>query len=45
MRADIDYASTMAKTTYGAIGVKVWIFRGEVVDDRRGQTYTTGGSA
>ncbi len=45
MRADIDYALTMAKTTYGAIGVKVWIFRGEVVDDRRGQTYTAGGSA
>jgi small subunit ribosomal protein S3 len=45
MRADIDYASTMAKTTYGAIGVKVWIFRGEVVEDRRGQTYTAGGSA
>jgi len=45
MRADIDYASTMAKTTYGAIGVKVWIFRGEVVDDRRGQTYTAGGNA
>lgn len=45
IRADIDYASVNAKTTYGMIGVKVWIFRGEVVEERRGQTYTTGGSA
>lgn len=29
-RADIDYARTTAKTTYGVIGVKVWIFKGEV---------------
>ena len=29
-RADIDYATSTAKTTYGAIGVKVWIFKGEV---------------
>ncbi|MFQ5889735.1 MAG: 30S ribosomal protein S3 [Gemmatimonadota bacterium] len=43
MRADIDYAVHTAKTTYGTIGVKVWIFRGEVVEDRRGQTYTAGG--
>ncbi|MDH3298393.1 MAG: 30S ribosomal protein S3, partial [Gemmatimonadota bacterium] len=45
MRADIDYASRMAKTAYGTIGVKVWIFRGEVVEERRGQTYTAGGGA
>ena len=45
IRADIDYASRMAKTTYGTIGVKVWIFRGEVIEERRGQTYTAGGSA
>jgi small subunit ribosomal protein S3 len=43
MRADIDYAQTTAKTTFGTIGVKVWIFKGEVVEDRRGQTYTAGG--
>jgi len=43
LRADIDYAVKLARTTYGTIGVKVWIFRGEVVDDRRGQTYTAGG--
>ena len=31
-RADIDYATSEASTTYGVIGVKVWIFRGEVFD-------------
>lgn len=42
LRADIDYANIVAKTTYGTIGVKCWIFKGEVVDDRRGRTYSTG---
>ena len=31
-RADIDYATSEASTTYGVIGVKVWIFKGEVMD-------------
>jgi small subunit ribosomal protein S3 len=31
LRADIDYGFAEAKTTYGVIGVKVWIFKGEVV--------------
>lgn len=31
LRADIDYATAEASTTYGIIGVKVWIFRGEVL--------------
>jgi small subunit ribosomal protein S3 len=30
LRADIDYSKATAKTTYGAIGVKVWIFKGEI---------------
>ena len=30
-RADIDYATSEASTTYGIIGVKVWIFKGEVL--------------
>jgi small subunit ribosomal protein S3 len=30
-RADIDYGFAEAKTTYGVIGVKVWIFKGEVL--------------
>ena len=31
LRADIDFARATAKTTYGAIGVKVWICRGEII--------------
>lgn len=31
LRADIDYATTEAKTTYGILGVKVWIFKGEII--------------
>jgi small subunit ribosomal protein S3 len=42
LRADIDYATSTAKTTFGTIGVKVWIFKGEKVEDRRGTTYSTG---
>ena len=42
LRADIDYATSTAKTTFGTIGVKVWIFKGEVVEERRGNTYSTG---
>ena len=33
LRADIDYATYEAHTTYGVIGVKVWIFKGEVIGD------------
>jgi len=32
LRADIDYSTAEAMTTYGIIGVKVWVFRGEVFD-------------
>ncbi len=32
LRADIDYGLAEARTTYGVIGVKVWIFKGEVFD-------------
>ena len=42
LRADVDYSTSTAKTTYGTIGVKVWIFKGEVVEDARGRTYSTG---
>lgn len=31
LRADIDYADTIAETTYGVIGIKVWIYRGEIL--------------
>jgi len=35
LRADIDYGTAEAHTTYGVIGVKVWVFHGEVVGDRQ----------
>jgi len=30
LRADIDFAKATAQTTYGAIGIKLWIYRGDV---------------
>jgi small subunit ribosomal protein S3 len=41
LRADIDYAQSTARTTFGTIGIKVWVFKGEIVEDRRGRTYST----
>jgi small subunit ribosomal protein S3 len=35
IRADIDYATGRAETTYGSIGVKVWIYRGEAVAGKK----------
>ena len=35
LRADISYGLAEAKTTYGVIGIKAWVFRGEVLDQRR----------
>ena len=35
IRADIDYGFAEAKTTYGRIGVKVWIYKGEVLHESR----------
>lgn len=35
LRADIDYAKTEAYTTYGLIGVKVWLFHGEILPKRK----------
>ena len=40
LRADIDYGLAVARTTYGVIGVKVWIFKGEVLEDRRDKAKT-----
>jgi small subunit ribosomal protein S3 len=37
IRADIDYGFAEAATTYGRIGVKVWIYKGEVLHDNRKQ--------
>ena len=35
LRADIDYSRGVAATTYGAIGVKVWVYKGEVFADKK----------
>lgn len=38
LRADIDFGQAVAKTTYGVIGVKVWVFKGEIFKDKRSQS-------
>ena len=35
LRADIDYGFAEAATTYGIIGIKVWIFKGEVIKEKK----------
>jgi small subunit ribosomal protein S3 len=51
LRADIDYGFTEARTTYGIIGVKVWVFKGEVLEhdpmaqDKRWALEATGPSS
>ena len=48
LRADIDFGEATAKTTYGTCGVKVWIFKGEILEhdpmaqDKRAQEQQTG---
>jgi small subunit ribosomal protein S3 len=37
LRADVDYGHAEAHTTYGIIGIKVWIFRGEVLSEKERQ--------
>lgn len=44
IRADIDYGFAEAHTTYGRLGVKVWIYQGEVLQDARKQSKREGGS-
>ena len=43
LRADIDYGFAEAHTTYGRIGVKVWIYKGEVLPTRQKQNPEEGG--
>jgi small subunit ribosomal protein S3 len=43
LRADIDYAQTEALTTYGQIGVKVWIYKGDIMPEVEEETETTEG--
>jgi small subunit ribosomal protein S3 len=44
LRADIDYGTAEAHTTYGTIGVKVWIFKGEVFEGDQAQAEPEAGS-
>ncbi len=44
LRADIDYGTTESHTKYGVIGVKVWIFKGEVVSSDKEEKKTDVGS-
>jgi len=41
-RAEIDCARVEARATDGVVGVKCWIFKGEVIEDRFGRTYSAG---
>ena len=44
LRADIDYGFAEANTTYGVIGVKTWIYRGDIYEQKRRQTPAATGS-
>jgi small subunit ribosomal protein S3 len=46
LRADISYGQVLSRTTYGAIGVKVWIYRGDIIPERQAphETVSAGGS-
>jgi small subunit ribosomal protein S3 len=41
LRADIDYATAEGNTTYGVIGVKVWIFKGEILGGEEAEAATS----
>ncbi|MBE7041863.1 MAG: 30S ribosomal protein S3, partial [Ruminococcaceae bacterium] len=43
LRADIDYGFAEANTTYGKIGVKVWIYKGEVLPESKKAVKSEGG--
>lgn len=45
LRADIDYGTAEAATTYGRIGVKVWIFKGEVLPEKKQAARAEGSEA
>jgi len=50
LRADVDYGTATAKTTYGTCGVKVWVYKGDIMDhdpmaqDRRREEMQTAGA-
>jgi small subunit ribosomal protein S3 len=42
LRADIEYGFTEARTTYGVIGVKCWIYKGEILPAKKRETQAVG---
>jgi len=44
LRADIDYAHKEANTTYGKIGIKVWIYKGEILPEKKNKGGSVDGS-
>ncbi len=44
LRADIDYGTAEAHTTYGRLGVKVWIYRGELITTSKKKSTDQGGN-
>ena len=44
LRADVDYASKEANTIYGKIGVKVWIYKGEILPEKKNKGGNNDGS-
>jgi small subunit ribosomal protein S3 len=45
LRADISYGQVLSRTTYGAIGVKVWVYRGDVLPERQTPRESAAGAA
>jgi len=43
LRADIDYGFTEARTTYGVIGVKCWVYKGEILPQKKREVATAAG--
>jgi len=43
LRADIDYGFTEARTTYGVIGVKCWVYKGEILPTKKREPQTAAG--
>ena len=43
LRANVDFAKTEAHTTYGALGVKVWVYKGEAIPETEEKAETTEG--
>ena len=42
LRADIDYGFAEARTTYGVIGVKAWVYKGEILATKKREPQATG---